>query len=280
MIKSDVVRLNKNTMIYTPYGPDKYPDQNYEYIGRKIMVRYMCDRLDHLFERNKPNEEYLKPIFKVLRWDMDEELGKVVLVNEYQDVLVTSVAEIMTHRWYRKTAYDDICFLISDEERATMTEEEFNIRIYSKEKVYRKSVDSEWVKFNILDTIQIELEKDKFKKEEEPSMEVDNTIGGDDEDEGGDTPDSRKRRGEPIVENEDSAVNYPFRAYLNGYLIKDDMDGIAVAYDYPDETLGHVYRVLTDTEANFYANHNENSFHKLRDKYYIEGLGGRINLWQ
>ena len=259
------IRLNKDKIVYTQFhDSNTYPEQNGEYLGRKIMIRYVNDRLNHLFERNKPNEEYLKPIFKVLRWDADEENGKVILVNQFQDVIVTTVAEIMTHKWYRKTVYDDICFLISDEERASMTEEEFNRLIYSKEKVYRKSVDSEWVKFNIIDTIYIEYEKSKEGPISDDIISVE----------------SPTNNIEQNAENEDGFVNTIFRASDFGYIVKDDLDGIVVAYDYINELQIHSYRFVTDTEANFYANRETNSLDNLKKKYYEEGIGGRINIWQ
>lgn len=270
-MKSNVVRINKNTISYTPFGPDGYPEQNREYLGRTIMIRYMNDNLGHLFERNATGEDYFKPIFKVLRWDADEEVGKVVLVNEFQEVIVADVSDILSHKWYKKSPYDDICFLIPDEEKATMTEEEFNKTIYSKEKVYRKSPDSEWLQYNKLDPILIEFEKDKL-----------NNRSTDVEEDASDTTEPTRNNGntESIVENEDSFVNYPFRSSITGFLVKDDIDGMAVAYDYLDEeTSRHSFRIVTDKEANFYANHDENSFKILRDKYE-QGIGGRIRLWE
>jgi len=270
-MKTQHVRLNKNKIRYTPDASNNYPEQNYEYLGRTIMIRYMNDSLDHLFEKIRPEEEYIKPIFKVLRWDMNEETGKVALVNTFQDVIIADVADLLTHKWYRQTVYDDICFLLSDEERATMTEEEFIERIYSKEKVYRKSADSEWVKFNKEDHIIIEYEKDKFNPDIEPTPEPESeepTRGA-------------KNKGDSFLENIKDYSNIPFRpTELVGYLVKDDLDGIAVAYDYDDEILGtYTYRVVLDTEANFYADRVNNTLENLKEKYYMEGIGGRINLW-
>ena len=106
-----------------------YPMQLEKYIGRTIMVRYrdQNETGNIVCERNDPYA-IPKPVFKVLRWDYDSK-GKVILANKRNQVIVTTVDEINTHKWYKKTRYDDIVFMLPDDIRESITEEEYNERI-------------------------------------------------------------------------------------------------------------------------------------------------------
>lgn len=158
----DIYRLNR------PCGgtnknylsADNYPQQNTSYLGRNITVRFKDenDALDIVHERNY-RWDTMRPIFKILRWDYDND-GKVILVNRFNQVIVTNVSEIRSHRWYKRYSYDDLVFMLPDEIREHMTEKEYNETIYSKEKIYRYGQQSNFVKaYNL---ILIEFENDRY----------------------------------------------------------------------------------------------------------------------
>lgn len=159
----DVYRINRpcGGQTYKQFlTADIYPYQNSTYLGRTIAIRFKDenDASGMIHERNYIYDNK-KPVFKVLRWDAADE-GKVILVNKFNQVVVADVAEIKTHRWYKKYSYDDITFMLPDDIREQMTEEEYNETIYSKEKIYSYGQQSNIVKsYNL---ILIEFENDRY----------------------------------------------------------------------------------------------------------------------
>ena len=159
----DVFRLNRpcGGKTYKQFmTADLYPAQNTSYLGRTITVRFKDenDASGIIHERNDIYDN-MKPVFKILRWDLDNE-GKAIMVNKRNQVIVANIAEIKEHRWYKRYDYDDLVFMLPDDIRAQMTEEEYNETIYSKEKIYSYGQQSNIVKsYNL---ILIEFENDRY----------------------------------------------------------------------------------------------------------------------
>ena len=128
----DVFRLNRpcGGKTYKQFmTADLYPAQNTSYLGRTITVRFKDenDASGIIHERNDIYDN-MKPVFKILRWDLDNE-GKAIMVNKRNQVIVANIAEIKEHRWYKRYDYDDLVFMLPDDIRAQMTEEEYNAQL-------------------------------------------------------------------------------------------------------------------------------------------------------
>lgn len=132
-----------------------YPQQNLEYIGRTISIRFIdeSDGTGIIRERNSIYE-HQKPVFFVLRWDIELD-GTVIMIDRKHRVVVASVADMISHLWYKKMRWDDIVFMYD----GSMTEEEFNQQIYSVEKIYQYGQqDTSRLLYNIVS----EYENDRF----------------------------------------------------------------------------------------------------------------------
>lgn len=252
-----------------------YPMQLEKYIGRTIMVRYrdQNETGNIVCERNDPYA-IPKPVFKVLRWDYDSK-GKVILTNKRNQVIITTVDEINTHKWYKKTRYDDIVFMLPDDIRESITEEEYNELYYSKEKIYAIGKDSKHVHTGEL--VLIEFENDRYglisrEHFNPPTLDykkiAENVIASYPEREN--WPLEILRSFDSYFnEHRHSELDIPMRYTKSGVLIKDDKYNTVVR-TYDPETGEAQY--LVDDEANFYL------CWKFDDEVY-EKLGGEINLW-
>lgn len=246
-----------------------YPDQNSYYIGKNITIRFKdeSDGTGIIRERNNIYENQ-EPVFCILRWDADNENGRVVMIDYKNKIVVATVKDMISHLWYEKLFFDDIVFLYSGE----LTKEEFNEQIYAKEKIYTYGQQD---KTKLLYPVISEYESERVGTIEDRGLAratLDyeyvierNKIQHPDRDL---WPDVILRSYNSYWnEHRHSEIDKPMRYVNAGYILRCDKYHIVVMeYDQDNNV-----RFILEDEANFYV---------LPEKDYYKLEWEDIHLWQ